>query len=173
MNQNMQILASSETQDWHTPSWVIEMVREVLGEIELDPASSVQANEAVKAKRFFDQATDGLRYCWHAETVFLNPPFGKSGNDSLAGIWIERMAKIYRAGCFREGIALTHTRSGYEWWEKLSREFPICMTRQKIDFIPAAPRTKTSGSKTSQTFFYFGKNLSVFSRVFSRIGRII
>ena len=44
-----------------TPNLLATAVREVLGTIELDPASSEQANTIVQATRFFDRATDGLR----------------------------------------------------------------------------------------------------------------
>ena len=43
---------SGET-DIHTPPEILNLVRAVLGEIELDPASSAAANERVKAKTFY------------------------------------------------------------------------------------------------------------------------
>src|SRR6266702_7646956 len=45
---------------WYTPQKYLRAVRAILGEIELDPASSVQANRIVKAAIFYDLTTDGL-----------------------------------------------------------------------------------------------------------------
>ena len=58
----------------YTPSWLVAAVRQVLGDIDLDPASSKQANKVVKANAFFTKQTDGLKRCWRGR-IFLNPPF--------------------------------------------------------------------------------------------------
>lgn len=165
-------LTSSETEEWFTPPHIIELVKAVFGgRINLDPASCREANVYVDAISFYDKEDDGLKQPWFAK-VFLNPPFGKEGTKSLAGIWLETMYEKYLAGEFREGIALTHTRPGYEWYESMIREVPICQTREKISFISSTGK-KGSGSKTSQTFFYFGSNYDRFYEVFSPYGRVI
>jgi ParB family chromosome partitioning protein len=58
----------------YTPSWLVAAARQVLGDIDLDPASSKQANKVVKANAFFTKQTDGLKRCWRGR-IFLNPPF--------------------------------------------------------------------------------------------------
>ena len=58
----------------YTPSWLVESVRQVFGKIDLDPASSKQANKVVKANVFFTKKMDGLKRRWRGR-VFLNPPF--------------------------------------------------------------------------------------------------
>ncbi len=59
----------------YTPPELTEMVRRVLGGIDLDPDSSAEANKVVNAKAFFTKRNDGLKKRWHGR-VFLNPPFG-------------------------------------------------------------------------------------------------
>ena len=56
------------------PPGLIDAVRQVFGEIDLDPASSVKANKVVQAKSIFTKRTNGLKQKWHGR-VFLNPPF--------------------------------------------------------------------------------------------------
>lgn len=52
---NHQLLNSSASAEWFTPPRYIEAVREVLGAIDLDPASSLAANRIVQAKRYFTE----------------------------------------------------------------------------------------------------------------------
>jgi hypothetical protein len=59
--------------EWYTPAKYIEMARKVLGEIDLDPASSLAANDTVKAKEWFD---DGLTKPWRGR-VWMNPPYAQ------------------------------------------------------------------------------------------------
>ena len=55
-------LKSSESVEWYTPKKYIEAARIVMGNIDLDPASSKMANEIVKAPAYFtrDDDPDGL-----------------------------------------------------------------------------------------------------------------
>jgi len=39
--------------EWYTPLDYINAVREVMGDIDLDPASCIEANTIVKAKKYF------------------------------------------------------------------------------------------------------------------------
>lgn len=45
--------------EWYTPAALVDAARQVLGEIDLDVASSAKANEAVGAKNFYTVADDG------------------------------------------------------------------------------------------------------------------
>jgi hypothetical protein len=60
--------------EWRTPKETIDRVCEVLGQIDLDPASSDGANATVQAKRFYTKKDDGLERRWSGR-VFLNPPY--------------------------------------------------------------------------------------------------
>jgi hypothetical protein len=60
-------------QDWYTPAPFVEAAREVMGGIDLDPASSEVANRVVGAARYYDAGQDGLENVWHGQ-VWLTPP---------------------------------------------------------------------------------------------------
>lgn len=51
---------NSGENEWYTQSIHIEAARMVLGFIDLDPASSEQANKTVQAKKFYSAEDDGL-----------------------------------------------------------------------------------------------------------------
>jgi len=58
--------------DWYTPKQYIEAVREVLGTIDLDPASSAHAQKVVQAGTYYTARDDGLAKEWSG-TVYLKP----------------------------------------------------------------------------------------------------
>jgi hypothetical protein len=84
--------------EWYTPAKHIDRVRRVLGSIDLDPASNLEAQKIVKAKRFFSKADDALTHPWHGR-VWLNPPYSR-------GLLLNFVSKLLRD---RQGI----DESGY------------------------------------------------------------
>ena len=64
--------------EWYTPANILEAVAEVLGAIDLDPASSAaqQAHATVKATRYFTIADNSLEQRWRGR-VFLNQPYAR------------------------------------------------------------------------------------------------
>ena len=116
----------SESNEHFTPMRVIEPAREVLGEIDLDPASCAEANERVRAKRFFTVRDPSHLAAWRGR-VFQNPPGGM--ND-------ENFRRVIRKKGDVEGCVVTgacglppgHTHEGVDssakrWWFKLVREW--------------------------------------------------
>jgi len=76
---SMATIHANEDPDWRSPEWVVEGFRELLVEIDLDPASDEGANQTIGAERYFTVDDDGLKQRWCNETgypsrVFLNPP---------------------------------------------------------------------------------------------------
>jgi hypothetical protein len=51
-----ELLGQSDQNDWRTPRKFLDAAREVLGAIDLDPASGPEANETVKAAKFYTKA---------------------------------------------------------------------------------------------------------------------
>lgn len=165
MSQPMQVLTSRSTVEWFTPPKYIELVREVLGGIDLDPASSLKAQEWIKADRFFTKETDGLIQFWRGR-VFLNPPFDDTKK------WVTKLVEQYDLGYTLKAIALINSNLGYRWYEELWRMYPVCLVKERIEFI-CSTGEKKGQAKRGQTFVYLGDNVEKFSEVFKKIGRII
>ena len=151
--------------DWeyYTPAEYIEAARQVMGDIDLDPASNEVAQQTVKAERWYDQYSDGLAQHW-AGRVFLNPPY----SYPLIGKFID---KLIDGADVTQAILLTNNSTDTRWWHKSADESKaICFTRGRINFYKANGNNGTSQS--GQTFFYFGANVENFRQVFRQYGLI-
>ena len=62
---------------WYTPPRYVEAARRVLGGIDLDPASSDEAQATVRAGTYYTVDDDGLARPWPSGArVWMNPPYG-------------------------------------------------------------------------------------------------
>src|SRR5687767_5219509 len=76
MKAHQLINQDSGDTEYYTPEFIIEAARRVMGAIDLDPASSKEANKRVKAARYFTKKDNGLSHLWYGR-VFMNHPFSK------------------------------------------------------------------------------------------------
>ncbi len=169
MEQTLSVLLSSQSNDWYTPLQYVEAARRVMGGIDLDPASSAQANQIVKANAFFDEAANGLAQGWTGR-IFLNPPYGKQGGTSSQEIWTRKLIEEYRAGNVEQAIALVNFVPGYKWWSPLW-QFPLCAVDHCIRFLRADGQPSGS-AKASSAFVYLGRDEQRFRTEFIRFGPV-
>jgi len=173
MKQTMEVLVSSETNEWYTDPGTIALVKRVLGPIELDPATCKLPQMWIKAKRYFTVDDDGLAQDWGCRTLFMNPPYGKTGNMSNQEIWMDKLiTSLPRIGAC---IALTKTVPGYQWWTKLWRgAWPghLCITDDRLAFV-ASNGTARGKSKAASSFWYYGPHADRFQAVFDESGRVV
>ena len=59
----------------YSPVELVDAGRNVMGDIDLDPASSVKANQVVKAAKIFTKRGNGLTKKWSGR-VWMNHPWG-------------------------------------------------------------------------------------------------
>lgn len=153
--------------EWYTPAEHIEAARAVMGDIDLDPASSALANETVRAARFFDIEADGLAQEWGGR-VWMNPPYAQP--------WImrfcEKLTEEAAAGRVIEAIALTHNYTDTGWFHLLAgKADAVCFTRGRISFLD--PNGKRAAPTQGQAFTYIGPNVPEFVRQFRRFGLVM
>lgn len=153
--------------EWYTPAQYIDAARDVLGGIDLDPASSAIAQETVKAANFLTVDDDGLKHDWNGR-VWLNPPYAQPAIQHF----MQKTVDEYQSGRMLEGIALTHNYTDTQWFHVAARVADaICFTRGRIGFL--SPDGKKAAPTQGQAFFYFGKRREDFADTFCRFGFVV
>ena len=146
---------------------IVELVRKVMP-IELDPASSAEANAVVRAERFFTEKEDGLRHEWHGN-VFLNPPYDKRTSQFLM-----KLMEEMQAGRVPQAIALFQCKILYsistKWFlPMLAGSFCVPFKRPKFWF-----GDKEYGSPSTGTLLWYGgPHHEKFADVFGHYGSVL
>ncbi len=155
---------NSGNNEWYTPIKYIELVRKVLGAIDLDPASCEYANKTVGATKFFTSENDGLKKNWHGR-VFLNPPYGRK----LIGKFIDKLKTEFVQGHISECIVLINNATETTWFNDITEiASAVVFTHGRIKFNSEIKESKTP--LQGQAFLYIGKNAEKFLEVFQAIG---
>jgi hypothetical protein len=93
------IRTEDQATERYTPPELMTAVRSALGRIDLDPASSREANKTVEATSFFNKRMDGLKQRWHGR-VFLNPPFNDWPN------WMSKLERAIKSGRVKQAVVV-------------------------------------------------------------------
>ena len=185
---------SCDSPEWFTPRPYIEAAREVMGGIDLDPASHLEANRIVRARRFYDARANGLRRPW-AGRVLVNPPGGL-----VAEFW-HRLIDAWEAREISAGIWIGYsleqlqTLQGYEVRSPI--DFAICIPDRRIAFVESTAKRaarlaaleeenrgrrreglelrkwKEAAAPSHANYVtYIGRAPARFARVFSQFGQV-
>jgi phage N-6-adenine-methyltransferase len=152
----------------YTPPQYIEAARKVLGEIDLDPATSPMAQKTVRAKQFFTEDTNGLDREWHGR-VWLNPPYHRD----LAPAFISKLVAEIEAGHVTAAVMLTNNSTDTDWFDTALRACAsVCFTHGRIAFTTPPIGTEVDPTQ-GQAFFYYGDDPTRFEDVFCVIGSCV
>lgn len=150
-------------QEWYTPATYIAAAVEVMGRIDLDPASSDAAQKTVRAGRFFSKEDDGLLQDW-AGNIWLNPPYASGLVDKFANKLVDSLPDIEQA------VVLVNNATETRWFQLLANHADaICFVAKRIKFLDANGEPKQSPLQ-GQAFFYYGMNSDGFTETFREFG---
>ncbi len=144
-----QSIPESLSDDWQTAPLYLDAVRDVFGEIELDPCSNPDYNRTVRARAIFTIHDDGLRHQWVARTLYMNPPFG-----GVAGEWVAKLLTEYDAGRAAAAILTLPTRATSNVWFDPLWVWPICISNHRPFF--RHPDGSWGSSPGGHIFSYIG-----------------
>lgn len=141
---------NSGCNEWYTPEKYIRLAREVLDEIDLDPASCEFANETVNARLFYSEEDDGLTKPWRGR-VWMNPPY----SADLIARFAEKFVREYRNGNITEGIVLVNNATETGWFSELAgAASAVCFPRGRIRYN--SQTRESLAPLQGQAFLYFG-----------------
>jgi DNA N-6-adenine-methyltransferase Dam len=166
-----------KSNEWYTPVKYIEAAREVMGSIDLDPASCELANQTVKAARYYTKSENGLMLPWYGN-VWLNPPYGSINESRKMGLpaFMGKLVCEYLSGNINQAIALATSRPACKWFDPLW-QFSLCFVNHDIQFeLLERNKHRYNGKVThihGSIFVYLGSREQEFVKVFSKFGHIV
>ena len=166
---------------WFTPQVYIDAAREVMGDIDVDPATTERVQKRIKAKVYHTDTKekDAFKFHWYGR-MMLCPPY----KEGLIDKFFYKVIDEYKLGNLTEGIICTHMedsgaiyfqdifsfcnafclhRGHIKWWKGHYPE-EVAMKKLGIEWHPGGY------SKHYSCFLYFGPNKDKFIQTFLNFG---
>lgn len=163
---NTRLSSFSGDNEWYTPARYIDMARDVMGSIDVDPASNEFAQRTVKATTHYTVENSSLDKEWNG-TVWMNPPYSNPEIQQFT----DKVITEYTAGRTTEAIVLTNNAADTGWHHALQAACTcMCTVKGRIRF--ESPTRQGNSPAMGQSFFYFGNDHERFKDFFSEIGNV-
>jgi phage N-6-adenine-methyltransferase len=165
--RSLAVAKNTGANEWYTPAEYIEAARTVMGGIDLDPASSETANEAVVgAARFHTEQDNGLIQPWKGR-VWMNPPYAQP----FVTQFCMRLAEFYASGEVTSACVLVNNGTETAWFHALAAEASaMCFPRGRVKFWHP---TKQSAPLQGQAVVYLGPDATGFRSEFLQFGFVM
>ena len=168
-----------KSNEWYTPAKYIEAAREVMGSIDLDPASCELANRTVKATTYYTQEQNGLLLPWYGN-IWLNPPYSNPAGarnvnfrgGNLSGYTKPFMLKLmhhFSRGEIQQAIVCVNADTCRTWFQPLWNGL-LCFPSPQVEFL--RPDGTREHHFYSTVFGYLGTYEQKFIDIFSRFGPV-
>ena len=159
---------NSGENEWYTPPAFTAAAREVMGGIDLDPASCETANANVQAAQFYTASDNGLEQPWSGR-VWMNPPYAQPLIAEFCGSLIKHIA----CQTVTQACVLVNNGTETAWGQQLiANASAVCFPKSRIRFIDK--EGKPSGAPLQGPMIcYFGASVDEFSREFSKFGAVL
>lgn len=163
--QQPHVTFNSGNNEWYTPPEYIAAARSVMGDIDLDPASSPLANKTVCADVYYTESDNGLSRQW-AGRVWMNPPYA----SDLIGKFCEKLADHYVSGDVTQAIVLVNNATETAWFNQLiTVSDAVVFTKGRVKFLDM-DGNRTGAPLQGQAVIYMGDNPDGFLNQFSAFG---
>lgn len=162
------------SRDWCTPPKYVRAVREVLGEIHLDPCSNQWSIvNALTEWRLPER--DGLRQDWHFPTIYVNPPYGSDRARGTKIIdWLRKCSEAHTE-FGAEVIALVPIAANTKHWKLYvwPTAASICFLYDtRVRFLVEG-RDDGKGSPMACAAVYWGDRKAIFADGFRQHGAVV
>ncbi len=157
------VAQASGDNEWYTPPQFINAAVEVMGGIDLDPASTAIANDIVGATQFYTKQDDGLSHQWKGR-IWLNPPYAQPAIDHFA----HKLITEYLHEHVTEACFLTNNATETGWFQRFTTANAMCFPKGRIQYWQ--PNRITATGLQGQVIIYLGSNTKTFRRIFGQFG---
>ncbi|MCE2597172.1 hypothetical protein K6Y31_20570 [Motilimonas cestriensis] len=179
--------------EYYTPPLWPNLARELMGQIDLDPASNEIANKTIQATAIFTQQTDGLSQNWFGN-VWMNHPFHrgeqpcpknrdkckkkacvKRGYHIDEPIpsnedWINKIVSEYQNGYIKQAVMICFCSSSETWFKPLL-QYPQLFPNGRVHYHKA-DGSKADNCTKGSVITYLGPDLDGFIKIFGPHGTI-
>ena len=135
-NQTQQVMFSSKSNDWETPQHFYDKLNKEFGPFTLDPCASEETTKV--SENYFTPSDNGLFQDWGGQTVFMNPPYGRSISN-----WIKKAHEESQRPNTKV-ICLIPARTDTRYWHE------YCMKADEIYLVKG--RLKFGNSSNAAPF---------------------
>ena len=153
-----------EPHEWiMTDEWV-HVVKKAMGSIELDPASSTEANAIIQADRFFAAADGDSTFVkdWIAKSVWLFPP----RTMPMIARFISKLIHELESRHVGQAILLVNAQIDTEWFrEAASHASAFAIPHGQLEFV-MDKGDSIRDPVFGQVFLYYGNRLASFRKQF-------
>ena len=168
---------------YYTPDYILEAIRGVMGEIDLDPASCKCAQRRIQAVKFYDEQSNGLVQPWVGR-VYLNPNY----DFMQFQLFLDKAIEEWALGNMTECILSAET--SVTWHKSFHRVLAFfnayCFVDHRVRWTPAwvgfehelveigfDVNTIPAYSEHGSMFSYMGPNVEKFVEVFGEFGTVL
>lgn len=154
---------NSGENEWYTPGYIIEAAKNTMGSIDLDPATSLKANETVKAEQIFTKEDNGLTQKWSGN-IWMNPPYSQGLMSEFSDKLINELGNIDQA------CVLVNNATETNWFQNLLAECDyVCFLKGRVKYLDYTG-TVANSPLQGQAILYFGGNIKEFFNNFYDLG---
>ena len=158
---------SKNSDNYYTPSALIEIERRVMGGVDLDPCSSELANKTVQANRIYTLENSMFLNSLACESMHFNPPY------SNPMPYVDRVVYEYQQGVIGQICGIFNTDNSTKWFAEIAKiATAYCFLRDRVQFIDATNTRldKMTSNNKPQFIFYAGHNTTRFIKEFDSLG---
>jgi hypothetical protein len=162
------------SRDWCTPHKYVHAVKEVLGEIHLDPCSNQWSIVGAKTEWRLPK-DDGLKPAWSYPTIYVNPPYGSDQDRGTRILdWMSKCSAAHQE-FDSEVIALVPIAANTKHWKLYvwPTAASICFLYDtRVRFLVEG-RDDGKGAPMACAVVYWGRNKARFADVFHQHGAVV